>query len=116
MQIERLFEIVYILLEKGTVTAQELSDKLNVSKRTILRDIETLTLAKVPVCTTQGKGGGIYVLENFHPDRNYLNEKQTELLERLLETLEGEDRTTMQGIIRTCALPQKGGLYGRKNP
>ena len=55
MQIERLFEIVYILLEKGTVTAQELSDKLNVSKRTILRDIETLTLAKVPVCTSRAK-------------------------------------------------------------
>ena len=49
MQIERLFEIVYTLLDRGTVTAQELADKLNVSKRTILRDIETLALAKVPV-------------------------------------------------------------------
>lgn len=62
MQIERLFEIVYTLLDRGTVTAQELADKLNVSKRTILRDIETLALAKVPVYTTQGKGGGISLL------------------------------------------------------
>ena len=48
MQIERLFEIVYTLLDRGTVTAQELADKLNVSKRTILRDIETLALTKIP--------------------------------------------------------------------
>ena len=35
---------VYTLLDRGRVTAQELADKLNVSKRTILRDIETLAL------------------------------------------------------------------------
>ena len=78
MQIERLFEIVYILLEKGTVTAQELSDKLNVSKRTILRDIETLTLAKVPVCTTQGKGGGISLLNGYVLDKAVLSDEEKE--------------------------------------
>ena len=112
---ERRKAILMMLNESRRETRANLAFELGVSKRTIEYDVANLSL-EYPIYTVQGKGGGIYVLENFHPDRNYLNEKQTELLERLLETLEGEDRTTMQGIIRTCALPQKGGLYGRKNP
>ena len=78
MQIERLFEIVYTLLDRGTVTAQELADKLNVSKRTILRDIETLTLAKVPIYTTQGKGGGVSLLDGYVLDKAVLSDEEKE--------------------------------------
>ena len=48
MQIERLFEIVYTLLDRGTVTAQELADKLNVSKRTIYAILKRLLSPKYP--------------------------------------------------------------------
>lgn len=58
MQINRLFEIVYILLDKKNITANELAEHFEVSKRTILRDIETLTIAGIPIYTTKGKGGG----------------------------------------------------------
>ena len=78
MQIERLFEIVYTLLDRGTVTAQELADKLNVSKRTILRDIETLAFAKVPVYTTQSKGGGVSLLDGYVLDRAVLSDEEKE--------------------------------------
>ena len=44
VQINRLFEIVYILLDKKNITANELAAHFEVSKRTILRDIETLTI------------------------------------------------------------------------
>ena len=57
MQTQRLFEIVYILLDKKKVTARELAERLGVSRRTVLRDLETLALAKVPVCTMPGNGG-----------------------------------------------------------
>ena len=62
MQINRLFEIVYILLDKKSITANELAEHFEVSKRTILRDIETLTIAGIPIYTTKGKGGGILSL------------------------------------------------------
>ena len=65
MQINRLFEIVYILLDKKNITANELAAHFEVSKRTILRDIETLTIAGIPIYTTKGKGGGISILDNF---------------------------------------------------
>lgn len=59
MQINRLFEIVYILLDKKMVTARELSEHLEVSQRTIYRDIDTLSAAGIPIYTNKGKGGGI---------------------------------------------------------
>ena len=62
MQINRLFEIIYILLDKKTVTANELAKKFEVSSRTIYRDVEILSGAGIPIYTTQGKGGGIHLV------------------------------------------------------
>ena len=78
MQTERLFEIVYTLLDRGKVTARELADRLNVSRRTILRDIQTLALAKVPVYTTQGKGGGVSLLDGYVLDKAVLSDEERE--------------------------------------
>lgn len=69
MQINRLFEIIYILLDKKTVTANELAKKFEVSSRTIYRDIEILSGAGIPIYTTKGKGGGISILDNFILDK-----------------------------------------------
>ena len=49
MQISRLFEIVYILLDKKMVTAKELAEHFEVSTRTVYRDIETLSVAGIPI-------------------------------------------------------------------
>ena len=65
VQINRLFEIVYILLEKQTVTAAELSQRFEVSSRTIYRDVETLSQAGIPIYMSKGKGGGISLLPDF---------------------------------------------------
>ena len=53
MQINRLFEIIYILLDKKTVTANELAKKFEVSSRTIYRDVEILSGAGIPIYTTK---------------------------------------------------------------
>ena len=62
MQIERLFEIIYILLDKKQSTATELANKFEVSTRTIYRDIETLSVVGIPIVMTKGKGGGISLM------------------------------------------------------
>jgi predicted DNA-binding transcriptional regulator YafY len=56
MQINRLFEVVYILFEKKTITAKELSERFEVSQRTIYRDIDTLCISGIPIYTNKGKG------------------------------------------------------------
>ena len=67
----RLFEIVYILMQKRKTTAKELADRFEVSTRTIYRDIKTLSIANIPIYANKGKDGGIglldeYVLNNSH--------------------------------------------------
>ena len=65
LQINRLFEIIYLLLNKERVTAKELAERFGVSSRAIYRDIDTIGLASIPVYTEKGKGGGARFLPDF---------------------------------------------------
>lgn len=76
MQIGRLFEIIYILIEKKKMTAKELAEHFEVSRRTILRDIDTLTMAGIPIYTVQGKGGGISIMDSFVLNKTVLSEDE----------------------------------------
>jgi len=76
MQINRLFEIVYLLMDKKSMTAMELAAHFEVSKRTVLRDIDTLTAAGIPIYTTQGKGGGISILDNFVINKTVISDDE----------------------------------------
>jgi len=76
MQINRLFEIVHILMNKKRVTANELAAHFEVSKRTILRDIDTLGVAGIPIYTTQGKGGGIFIEDDFVLNKTLVSEDE----------------------------------------
>ena len=72
MKIDRLIGILSILLQKDTVTAPELAEQFEVSRRTINRDIEDLCKAGIPIVTRQGTGGGISIMENYRMERTLL--------------------------------------------
>ena len=76
MKIDRLFSIVQILVNKKTVKASELANKFNVSVRTIYRDIEVLSTNGIPIYSTQGKGGGISILDNYSIDKAMVSEDE----------------------------------------
>ena len=59
MKTERLIGILSILLQREKVTAPELAEQFEVSRRTIQRDIDSLCRAGIPLSTAQGAGGGI---------------------------------------------------------
>lgn len=81
MQINRLFEIIYILLNKKKVTAKELAEHFEVSIRTIYRDVDILASANIPIYASQGKGGGISLLDNYILNKSMLSEnEQSEVL------------------------------------
>ena len=81
MQINRLFEIIYLLLNKKSITAKVLAERFEVSVRTIYRDIDTLSSAGIPIYTNQGRGGGISLLDNFVLDKSVLSDReQNEIL------------------------------------
>ncbi|MGG7142553.1 helix-turn-helix transcriptional regulator [Clostridium nigeriense] len=73
---KRLFEIIYILLEKENVTAKELADHFEVSQRTIYRDIDSLSEAGIPIYMAKGKGGGIRLLPDFILNKAILSKEE----------------------------------------
>lgn len=73
MKIDRLLSIVFILLEKKKTSAKELAEIFEVSTRTIYRDIDTLTLAGVPIVMLPGVNGGIQILEDYKVNKNYFS-------------------------------------------
>lgn len=91
MQINRLFEIVYILLEKRTITAKELADRFEVSTRTIYRDIDILSQANIPIYTTKGKTGGICILDDYVLNKSILSEEEQN---QILFALQSMDKIT----------------------
>ncbi|MDG5473121.1 YafY family protein [Jeotgalibacillus sp. ET6] len=87
MQKSRLFYIVYILLEKGSVTASELAEHFEVSTRTIYRDVEALSQAGVPIYAKQGKGGGIHLVDRFTLNKVLLSDKEQDEILLALQSL-----------------------------
>lgn len=73
MKIDRLIGILSVLLQQEMITAPELAEKFEVSRRTINRDIEVLCKAGIPIQTMQGVGGGIRIMEGFSMDRTLQN-------------------------------------------
>lgn len=95
MRIDRLIGILTILLQKEQVTAPELAEKFEVSRRTINRDIEELCKAGIPVVTIQGQGGGIAIMDGFKMDRTlFTNKEMQDILAglRSLDSVNGTNR------------------------
>lgn len=73
MKIDRIIGILSILLQKERVTASELAEEFEVSRRTIIRDIDDIGKAGIPITTFQGQGGGISIMESFRLDKTLLS-------------------------------------------
>lgn len=95
MKTDRLIGILSILLQKDVVTAPELAEQFEVSRRTINRDIENLCKAGIPIVTRQGVNGGISIMENYKMDRTLLtNAEMQDILAglRSLDSINGTKR------------------------
>ena len=102
---ERRKQILYYLSDYRKTTYVELKEHFQVGYNTIRRDIEQLT-CEYPITVTPGMYGGITVPENWRYDRRYLNDHQEELLRRICKNLDGEDKETMESILRAFSKKQ----------
>ncbi|MGA4837568.1 helix-turn-helix transcriptional regulator [Streptomyces sp. G45] len=73
MRADRLISLVLLLRQRGRMTATELARELEVSTRTVLRDIEALSAAGIPVYAERGRHGGFALLPDFQTDLTGLN-------------------------------------------
>lgn len=109
MKNSRLFQILYLLMERKEMTAGELAERMEVSRRTIYRDLDALSAAGIPVYTQQGNGGGIHLMEQFRLERSLLGDEEQEQILTALQSMDAVGAADSAHIIT-----QLSGLFQKK--
>lgn len=118
-KLERLIAIVMILLQREQMSASALAAWFQVSKRTILRDMETLGLANIPIYASNGVNGGYAIMDAYKLDKRLLSGQDIQNLLTALGGLEQimaspEVMVTLQKIqamASTASLPHVVHVY-----
>lgn len=122
MRADRLLSILLHLQVHRRITACELAKRLEVSERTIYRDMEALSTAGIPVIAERGTGGGWALLEEYKTNLTGLNEAEIQTLfltqpTRLLADL-GLRQTSEAALIKLLAslpsISRRGAEYIRQ--
>ncbi|HWP51168.1 MAG TPA: YafY family protein [Clostridia bacterium] len=107
MQIGRLFEMVYLLLDKKKVTAGQMAEHFGVSVRTVYRDVEALAQAGIPIYASKGAGGGIRLTDNFVLNKSVLTQQEKQ---SILASLNGMRAVKIEEA--DAALDKLSALFG----
>ncbi|PWM71875.1 MAG: DNA-binding transcriptional regulator [Bacillota bacterium] len=110
MKMERLIGVLSILLQREKVTIPELAEQFEVSRRTIQRDMETLCRAGIPICTTQGAGGGVSIMEGYRVDRTVLTAPEMQAILAGLRSLDSVSGTRRYAQLMEKLSAGTGGL------
>ena len=110
MRGERLFSIVLLLQSHRQLTARDLARRLEVSERTIHRDMDALSVAGIPVVAERGTGGGWSLMGEYRTNLTGLNEAEIQSLfvtrpSRLLADLKLEKAAEGAALKLLAALP-----------
>ncbi len=91
MQVDRLIQIVFLLLRRENITAKQLAEELCVSTRTIYRDINILSVAGIPITSQKGYGGGLSLLQGFSLDKSYFTQEEQNNIVQALQILKSSN-------------------------
>lgn len=116
MRADRLLSLILLLQARPAVSAPELAARLEVSVRTVMRDVEALSAAGVPVFTERGRRGGIRLLEGYRAGVAHLSHAEGAGLavgqSRLADDLGlgGALDTAIEKIVAAGGRPLRGGF------
>ena len=110
---ERRKEIIRLLCRRKHETIKNLASELNVSEKTIRRDVEVLSLSE-PIYTQMGRyGGGVYIMDGYAMNRMYMKTEELDVLEKLSlsvkkssSTLSTEEKKILDTIILEYTKPK----------
>ncbi|WP_223192677.1 helix-turn-helix transcriptional regulator [Paenibacillus sedimenti] len=102
MKLDRLLAITMLLLNRRRISAKELSERFEVSLRTVYRDVEAINQAGIPVVSYAGNSGGYEIMDQYRLDRQFLS------LEELQSIIVG-----LKGIRSSVGDQEIGGLLDK---
>ncbi len=102
MPSSRLFQLLSLLLECQHTTAHALAASLGVSESTVYRDVDALAAAGVPILTSQGRGGGVWLAPGHCLDRDVFSPEAQRALLSALQS--GQEQTEQAALARLSAL------------
>lgn len=109
MRIDRMLSIIILLLNRRRITARELSERFEVSLRTVYRDIDAINLAGIPVISNQGFGGGYEIPDSYKLSRQVISHKD---LKSIIAALKGMNITLEDKEIKLILEKVKSLLPG----
>ncbi len=101
--LERRQAMLELLSDRRKETVSNLMAEFNVSRCTVLRDIQILSCF-VPIYTVQGNGGGICVANGYYYDHRYLHKEQEALLIKLSPELQPDEQKILQSILTSFGM------------
>lgn len=100
MQLDRIIETIRLLASREVISASELAEYFNVTIRTIQRDIDTISLAGLPVYAQRGAKGVYKLLDTFEWSKSYFNADEYTLLMSIADGLEDILPTSKHSLLR----------------
>lgn len=97
MKFQILIELVFLLLDKKSITVKEIMSRFEISRSTVFRYLDELTLASIPIAVRHGRNGGFYIPDGFKFSYGFFSKEEIELLKQALLNI----KTTKTNDIST---------------
>lgn len=110
MKIDRLLGLLSILANTDKITVQELANRFEVSKRTIFRDLDTLSRAGIPIISYPGIGGGVAIIEGYKLKNQVLSTDDIRNIFTALNGLKSIDNNHSINNLIAKLVPEKENI------
>lgn len=110
MRADRLISILMLLQSRGRLTARQLADELDVSERTIYRDVQALCGAGVPVYAEYGPGGGLALLDSYRTTLTGLDDDELRALFMMFSVSSPLEKLGVSQKLKTALLKVSAAL------
>lgn len=94
-----MINILFLLLSKGKVTSKYIASRFDISVRTVMRYIDAMSLANIPLISDTGRNGGYYIADSFKIPASFLTEKE---LSATLNALNAHNQQVPSALVNSA--------------